>query len=219
MAVQLGLTAALVPPSAIDDGEDDEPTVPTAPVRLGEGGPLAMVSDPASGRPLHRTGRGCWGRTGSWPSWPSTWLEAPANRRAVVVHLPPDAVLDPASAAVAVNALTDGQAVRAVPLDQIFGTVPPGDDGPATVTPAPHEVTDDLLPIAASLDSAHARVNGLGGLIEDPLLASSLQQSLLVSTGTDTPDDAAPGLRRPGQHGARERCPGRSRCPTSSASR
>ncbi len=191
LAVQLGLTRVLVPPSAIDDGKDEPPAVPEAPVRLGEGGPLAMVSDPELAS--HFTdGSGMLGAHRFVAELTIQWLEAPANPRAVVVHLPPDAALDPASAAVAVNALTDGQAVRAVPLDQIFGTVPPGDNGPATVTPAPHEITDDLRPIAGSLGTAHARVNGLGGLVEDPVLASSLQQSLLVSTGSDTPDEQRP---------------------------
>jgi hypothetical protein len=185
LAVQLGLNRVLVPPSAISGGSDE---VPTVPVRLGENGPLAMVSDPELAS--HFTdGSGVLGAQRFVAELTIEWLEAPANPRAVVVHLPPDAQLDPAAAAVALNALQDGQAVQAVPLDQIFGSVPPGDDGPTTVTPAPHEVTDDLRPIAGSLGSAHARVNGLGGLVEDPLLASSLQQSLLASTGTDTPDD------------------------------
>jgi hypothetical protein len=70
--------------------------------------------------------------------------------------------------------------------------VPPGDDGPATVTLADHSVTADLRPIAGSLASAHERVNGLGGLVGDPALASSLQQSLLVSTGTETPNEQRP---------------------------
>jgi len=185
LAVQLGLNRVLVPPTAIGGGGDE---VPTVPVRLGENGPLAMVSDPELAS--HFTdGSGVLGAHRFVAELTIEWLEAPANPRAVVVHLPPDAQLDPAAAAVALNALQDGQAVQAVPLDQIFGSVPPGGDGPTTVTPAPHEVTDDLRPIAGSLGSAHARVNGLGGLVEDPLLASSLQQSLLASTGTDTPDD------------------------------
>jgi hypothetical protein len=191
LAVQLGLNHVLVPPSAIGGSHAENPTVPTAPVRLGENGPLAMVSDPELAS--HFTdGSGVLGAHRFVAELTIEWLEAPANPRAVVVHLPPDAQLDPAAAAVALNALRDGQAVQAVPLDQIFGTVPPGDDGPSTVTPAPHEVTDDLRPIAGSLGSAHARVNGLGGLVEDPLLASSLQQSLLVSTGTETPDEQRP---------------------------
>jgi Family of unknown function (DUF6049) len=191
LAVQLGLNRVLVPPSAIDDGDDEASPVPTAPVRLGDGGPLAMVSDPELA--AHFTdGSGVLGAHRFVAELTIEWLEAPANPRAVVVHLPPDATLDPAATAVGVNALADGQAVRAVALDQIFGTVPPGENGPATVTPAPHEVTDDLRPIAGSLGSAHSRVNGLGGLLDDPALASSLQQSLLVSTGTETPDGQRP---------------------------
>jgi len=191
LAVRLGLDKALVPPSVIDDGGDDQPAVPTTPVRLGQGGPLAMVSDPQLADHFI-DGSGVLGAHQFVAELTIAWLEAPAEPRAVVVHLPPDAHLDPASAAVAVNALADGQAVQAVPLPQIFDTVPPGDDGPPTVTLAAHEVSEDLRPIAGSLTSAHERVNGLGGLVGDPALASSLQQSLLVSTGTDTPDQQRP---------------------------
>ena len=191
LAVRLGLNRALVPPSALDDGGDDDFVVPTAPVRLGQGGPMAMVSDPDLA--AHFTdGSGVLGAHRFVAELTIEWLEAPANPRAVVVDLPPDATIDPASAAVAIRALSDGQAVQAVPLERIFDTVPPGDDGPATVALADHSVTADLRPIAGSLASAHERVNGLGGLVGDPALASSLQQSLLVSTGTDTPNEQRP---------------------------
>jgi len=190
LAVRLGLDKALVPPSVIDGG-DEQAAVPTTPVRLGQGGPVAMVSDPQLASHL-TDGSGVLGAHQFVAELTIAWLEAPAEPRAVVVHLPPDADLDPASAAVAVNALADGQAVRAVPLPQIFDTVPPGEGGPPTVTLAAHEVSEDLRPIAGSLTSAHERVNGLGGLVGDPALASSLQQSLLVSTGTDTPDEQRP---------------------------
>jgi hypothetical protein len=116
------------------------------------------------------------------------WLEAPANQRGVVVHLPADADIDPDVVSVALGALADGQAVRAVPVDQIFRDVPPLEDGPTTLTVAPHDVAGDLRPVAPGLQSARSRVTGIGGLVGDPTVGALLEQSLLMSTGSGTPD-------------------------------
>ena len=201
VAVQLGLDRALVPPSAVELGDgngsgDDEvqeaPAVPRAPVRLGEGGPLGMVSDPQLA--AHLTGdAGVVGAYRFVAELTAQWLEAPSDPRGVVVHIPPDAALNAAAAPVALDALADGQAVRAVTLDQLLADVPAGGDGPGSVELAPHQVTDDLRSIdARQLGEARASINGLGQLLGDPQLASSLHQSLLVSTGTETPDALRP---------------------------
>jgi Family of unknown function (DUF6049) len=42
--------------------------------------------------------------------------------------------------------------------------------------------------VAGAVPPARRSIDGLGALIDDPGLASSLHQSLLASTGTDTPD-------------------------------
>lgn len=192
LAVDLGIDRAVVPPSAVDDGSDDDdespPAVPAAPVRLGDDGPLAMVTDSALA--AHLTGDdGMVAAHRFVAELAITWLEAPSIPRAVVVHIPPDADIDPDLVAVALGALSDGQAVRAVPVDQIFQEVPPLEDGPTTVSLAPHDVTDDLGSLAPALQSARERIAGVGAVLGDPGVTTSLEQALLVSTGTDTPDD------------------------------
>jgi hypothetical protein len=190
VAVQLGLGRALVPASAVDlgtGGDEEAPGVPRTPVRLGEGGPLGMVSD--SQLAGHLVGdAGAVGAARFVAELTSQWLEAPANPRGVVVHLTPEAALDPVAAPAALRALADGQAVRAVTLDQVLSEVPPGGDGPDSVALAPHEVTDDLRSVARVLPPARDDIDGLGALLGDPALSLSLHHSLLVSTGTDTPD-------------------------------
>ncbi len=196
IAVDLGIDRAVVPPSAIEDdgngaGGDDQVDVPVAPVRLGDGGPVTMVSDPALA--AHLTSDDPTVATVRFVAeLASMWVEAPSVPRAVVVHLPPDADIDPGVVSTALRALTDDRAVgavQAVPIDQIFKDVPPLEDGPTTVTAAPHDVTDDLRPIAPAVQSARMRVAGVGALLDDPSLSTSLGQSLLMSTGSDTPDD------------------------------
>jgi hypothetical protein len=190
-AVDLGIGRAVVPPSAIDDGTDDEdgsPTVPLTPVQLGDGGPLGVVTDPALAAHL-TSGDGMVAAHRFLAELAITWLEAPSIPRAAVVHLPPDADIDPDVVATALGALANGPAVQAVPVEQVFQDVPPLEDGPGTVPLAPHEIADDLGPIAPALRSARDRVAGVGALLGDPGVTTSLEQSLLLSTGTDTPDD------------------------------
>lgn len=185
LARELGFTKALVPPSAVDGGEDEP--VPPGPVRLGDDGPMAMVSDPDLA--AHLTGdAGMVGAHRFVAELAITWLEAPSNPRAVAVHIPADADIDPAIVASAVGALGDGQAVRVVPLDQLLDAVPPPEDGVPSVSLSPDEDADDLGAVAAPLEAARATVAGLGGLVDEPELAASLQDSLLLSTGADTPD-------------------------------
>ncbi|HEX6568032.1 MAG TPA: DUF6049 family protein [Acidimicrobiales bacterium] len=188
IAVDLGIDRAVVPPSAVDDQRDDgEPAdVPAAPVRLGESGPLTMVTDPDLAAHL-TSDEGMVAAHRFIAELTITWLERPSIQRAVVVHLPPDRPIDPAVVTTALAALADGQAVRVVPVSRIFRDVPPLEDGPTTLTPAPAAGVD-LRPIAPALLSARQRVAGVGGLLDDPDEGTSLEHSLLLSTGTDTPD-------------------------------
>lgn len=194
----LGIHQIVVPPSVIaddaagdgsgeeEDGGDD--AVPLAPVTLGEGGPLAMVTDPALAD--HLIGSDDMVAAHRFVAeLLITWVEAPANPRGVVVHLPPDADIDPDVVATALGALSEGQATRAVPVEQVFQDVPPleDDDGPAALELAPYEPTDDLSGIARRLRATRGRVSGVGALRGDPEVTADLEQSLLVSTGRDTP--------------------------------
>jgi Family of unknown function (DUF6049) len=187
LAVELGINRALVPASAVAGAGDEPPEVPEAPVRLGDDGPLAMVSDPALAAHL-ASDDGMVAAHRFVAELAIGWLEAPAIQRAVAVHIPADATIDPAVVSVALGALADGQAVRAVPLDELFRDVPPLDGRRGTVELADRDVRDDLTPITGPLRSARATVSGIGALVEDPLLAASLQRSLLLSTGSDTAD-------------------------------
>lgn len=189
LAVELGIDRAVVPPTALSGTDDEADTLvpPAAPVRFGEGGPRTMVSDP--GLAAHLT-------SGDDPAAAHrflaeltiTWLQAPADQRGIVVHLPPDAVIDSGVVATALGALADGQAARVVPISQLFSDVPPLDDGLATLEPAPTS-TADLRPIAPALQSARDRVAGVGELLDDPDTGASLEQSLLLSTGAATAAD------------------------------
>jgi hypothetical protein len=187
-AVDLGIGRAVVPPSAVA-AEDGEPVpVPLAPVQLNEDGPTAMVSDPDLA--AHLTGDDSDDMVAAHrvlAELAITWLEAPADQRGVVVHLPPDADIDPEVVSVALGALAGSQPARVVPVDQLFD-IPPPADGPGTLALAPHEVTSDLRPLAPTIESARTRVTGIGEVLDDPALTASLEQSLLLGTGSATPD-------------------------------
>ncbi len=185
LAVDLGIDRAVVPPSAVA-AEDGEPVpVPLAPVRLNEDGPIAMVSDPELA--AHLTGDGMVAAHRFLAELAITWLEAPADQRGIVVHLPPEADIDPEVVSMALGALADSQPARVVPVDQLFD-ISPLADGPNSLPLAPHEIASDLRPLAPVLESARSRVTGVGEVLGDPAVTSSLAQSLLLGTGSATPD-------------------------------
>jgi Family of unknown function (DUF6049) len=183
-AMDLGMDRAVVPPGAVEDGD-----VPAAPVTLDEGGPRAMVSDPELATHL-RGDDGAVDAQRFLAELTIMWFERPADPRAVVVRVPGDTDIAPSTVARALNGLSDGQAVQAVPIDQVFD-VPPDPRGPATVSLVPHEVTDDLTGIAAPLRRARQGVSGLAGTVASAN-GGSLPRSLLLATGTATPDAQRP---------------------------
>jgi hypothetical protein len=189
----LGFTRALVPPTAVDAGDDAR--VPQSPVRLGSDGPLGMVSDPALATHL-TDGSRALGAQRFLAELMITWQEAPANRRGVAVRIPADATIDPTSVAVALNGLRDGQAVKAVPLDQLY-RLPTGGGGPQVMSLAGHSIAHDLRPVASQVQGARQGIDGLTGLRDDAAQGAKMRRSLLVSTGVDTPDaDRLPYVRR-----------------------
>ncbi len=186
LAVDLGIGRAVVPPSAIAP-EDDEPVpVPSGPVQLNDDGPLAMVSDPDLAAHL-TSGEGVVAAHRFLAELAITWLEAPADQRGLVVHIPPEADIEPEVVSVALGALASSQTARVVPVDQLFD-IPPPADGPTSLPLAPHEIETDLRPLAPALQSARTRVAGVGEVLGDPELSSSLEQSLLLGTGRATPE-------------------------------
>jgi hypothetical protein len=118
------------------------------------------------------------------------WFERPSLARAVAVELPGDVPLVRDTVVRALNGLTDGQAVRAVTLDELFDTVPPvADDGSTTVEAVPHEITADLDGIAPQLERARDQVSGVAGTVGDVPGTETLGRSLLLATGSATPND------------------------------
>ena len=184
----LGFDRALVPPTALA-GKDDR--VPQTPVRLGSDGPLAMVSDADLARHL-TDGSGVLGAQRFLAELAISWQEAPADHRGVAVRIPGDADIDPTALAAALNGLRGApQAVKAVPLDQLY-KLAAGGGTPDVVDLADHAVAHGLGPIAGDVRNARAGIDGLNGLIGDADRSASLQRSLLISTGEETPDPTRP---------------------------
>lgn len=182
-AAAIGFDRAIVPPTAVADGDE---VVPTTPVRVGDDGPLAMVTD--SGLAAHLTSDdGMVAAHRFLAELTITWLEAPSDQRAVVVHLPPDEEIEPQVVGTALAALSDGQAVRGVPVTQIFTDVAVSEDGPTSVDLAPAERGPDLRSLAPRIESVRGRVAGVAGVLDDASVGASIEHSLLMSTGVDTP--------------------------------
>ena len=185
-AVDVGIDRALLPPSAVEGQSGAAAgTVPDAPVTVNGGGPTAMVTDAQLA--THLTGDdGPIDAQRFLAELAIMWFERPATPRAVAVHIPGEIPVDPTTVARALNGLTHGQAVRAVPLDQVFG-VPADPDGPTTADLTAHELTDDLDGIARPLADARRDVQGADTIASGD--GASLARSLLLATGSATPDD------------------------------
>lgn len=189
LIAELGYQRAVVPPSAVDLGSDDadEPVPPAAPVRLGDDGPTALVTDTLLAEHL-ADDDGMVSAHRFLAELMIMWLEAPSIPRGVVLHLPADTDIDPDVAAVALGALDDGQALRAVPVEQVFQDVPPLEEGPTSLDPTPRAGGSELGSIAPALRAARDRVAGVGALTDDSDRGAQLDHSLLLATGADTPD-------------------------------
>jgi hypothetical protein len=190
LAVQLGIERALVPPTAVEapTGTAAGP-VPDGPVSAGSTGLLAMVSDAELGAHL-TADNGIIDAQRFLAELAMMWFERPSLARAVAVELPGDVPLVRDTVVRALNGLTDGQAVRAVTLDELFDTVPPvADDGSTTVEAVPHEITADLDGIAPQLERARDQVSGVAGTVGDVPGTETLGRSLLLATGSATPND------------------------------
>jgi hypothetical protein len=175
---------AIIPPAAGDAG--DEPVAPLTPVRLGADGPMGVVSDPSlTSHLLSQDGVIAAHRFVA--ELAITWLEEPSVVRGATVRIPPDVPLDPDVVTTALGSLAGNQSVEVVPLEQLFRDVPPAD---SPVELAPHQVEDELDDIAGSLIVARRRVSGVGSVLDNPATGATLDESLLMSTGTDTPNAA-----------------------------
>jgi Family of unknown function (DUF6049) len=183
-AANLGFDRAIVPPSAVETS-----AVPDAPVTLDDGAPRAMVSDPDLAAHL-RGDDSVVDAQRFLAELTIMWFERPAIPRAVVVRVPGDADIDPSTVARALDGLTDGEAVQAATIDEVFD-VPADPSGPTAVSLVPHEVTDELSGIAAPLRRARRGVTGVAGTVASAD-GGSLTRSLLLATGTATPEAQRP---------------------------
>jgi hypothetical protein len=185
-AMELGIDRALVPSSAVEDDESGSQAgaVPDAPVAV-TSELVAMVSDPELAEHLTGEEGGVIDAQRFLAELAIMWFERPSTPRAVAVHIPGDDPIDADTVAGALNGLTDGQAVQAVPLDQVFD-VPPDPDGPTAVDLSTHEIDDDLEAIAGPLREARRGVGGVAGTLAAD--GRSLERSLLLAAGTATPD-------------------------------
>jgi hypothetical protein len=190
MLNELGVGRAVVEPGAVAEAPGlREGRVPEEPVTLGDGGPVAMVDDALLGERL----------TGDEPVLDAqrfvaelamAWLEAPAITRGVVVRVPAEVPLDPDLVTRALGQLTQRDAVRLVTLPQLFDMVPPTEgDAPPVAEPADPGDGGGLGSIAARLRRARETVGGIGGVLGDAETGRSLENSLLLATGADTPSD------------------------------
>jgi hypothetical protein len=183
-AANLGFDRAVVPPSAVETS-----AVPDAPVTLDDGGARAMVSDPELAGHL-RGDDVVVDSQRFLAELTIMWFERPAIPRAVVVRVPGDTDIEPSTVARALNGLADGEALEAATIGEVFD-VPADPSGPTTVSLVPHEVTDDLGGVAAPLRRARRGVSGVAGTVASAD-RGSLSRSLLLATGTDTPEAQRP---------------------------
>jgi hypothetical protein len=189
---QVGVGHAIVDREAVAQAPGMTDTrVPEQPVRLGESGPVAMVNDGTLAARL--TGQeGVLDAQRFVAELAAAWLEQPAVPRGVVVRVPADADLDPDVLARALTDLADPKAAEAidpVTASDIFGVPPIDADSPPVATPAGHAPTADLAPLSTRLQQARGSIAGIAGVRSDADLARSLEHSLLLATGIDTPDD------------------------------
>ena len=182
-----GAPFAVLPESAVASVDGlDAGVVPTEPVSLDEGGPLAFVADEDLG--VRLTGsEGALDAQRFLAELAVIWLSRPSIERGVLVRIPEDAPIDVSTVVTALDGMASGVAVRTVTTQELFAGLAPTDDEPApTAELAPH-TSDDLRPLADPLGDAQARVFGLAGTLDDSALIASLRHSLLIALGADTP--------------------------------
>ncbi len=190
---QIGVGQAVVDRAAVADAPGlTEGRVPQEPVRLGEGGPEAMVNDSALATRL--TGQeGLLEAQRFVAELAITWWEAPADARGVVVRVPADADIDTAVLGRALQDLADpvaAPAIRPVSAPDLFARVPPLDGGERPVAAlAPHAVTSNLASLRSPLEQARQSIGGIESVVGSDDEARSLQYSLLMATGLTTPDN------------------------------
>lgn len=188
---ELGVTRAVVPESAVAPVEQPEGPVPTGPVSLGEGGPVGMVADEQLAARLTGGTNPALDVQRFLAELVTMWGAQPAIERGVVVRVPAEANVAPNVLAQALRGLGDSDVLEPVNLSQIFATVPPAgeDDQPDTVEWTGGGASVQLDGLASPLLAAQKTLIGLAATLNDSTQIGSLRRSLLVSLGSQTPDD------------------------------
>jgi hypothetical protein len=180
---------AIVPPAAIASVpgvDDDEP--PTEPVALSSEGPLAFVADEDLSARLTGT-EGELDAQRFLAELALIWMQDLDHERGVVVRLPETAALDVDTVDPALHAMATGQAVDVVSAGDLFARLTSEDRVPPVAELAPYDGRNSLTSLAEPLGRAQTQLPALASTLNDADLVKSLQRSLLVALGADTPAD------------------------------
>jgi hypothetical protein len=186
---EMRVSNAVVPPSAVAsvDGDEDVPT--TSPVALAEGGPVAFIEDEALAARLVATD-GALGAQRFLAELALLWMSDLDEERGVVVRVPEEEQIDPDLVTAAVEGMATGEAAKPLALRDLFQALTPTDGQDLPVAElSPHTDGPNLAPLVDPRGRASALVTGLAGTLDDKALVASLNRSLLISLGSDVPDE------------------------------
>jgi len=180
---------AIIPEAAISSVPGvDEDDVPAEPVALTSEGPVAFVADDALAARLTESG-GVLDAQRFLAELAIIWMQDLDTERGVVVRLPETAALDPETVNAALDGMSAGGAVETMSLPNLFARFGSTDDVPPVAELASYEGGDSLDAVGAALGRAQTRVAAVASTLEDAELVNSLQRSLLVALGSQTPAD------------------------------
>ena len=187
----LGIGRVVMPESAVEGvtGQDDDAVpvdpVPVGPVALGDGGPLAAVSDDALAGRLFGTD-GVLDVQRFLAELTLIWLARPSiDGRAVVIRIPEDAPVEPTVLGGALHALTNGGPLQAIGLSDYFALPPVGGDDPLVVERTRGAAPTDLRSLSSLLQNGQRAVSGLAATLDDQAEIQSLHRSLLISLAAE----------------------------------
>jgi hypothetical protein len=157
-------------------------------VALTSEGPVAFVADDALAARLTATG-GALDAQRFLAELAIIWMQDIGTERGVVVRLPETAALDAGTVNAALDGMATGGAVETMSVADLFARLGSSDTVPPVAELAPYEGGDSLDAVGGALVRAQSRIPALAGTLNDAELVNSLQRSLLVALGEETPAD------------------------------
>lgn len=119
------------------------------------------------------------------------WFEWPARHRTVVLRIPAQAPIEPDLVAEALDEMGHPQAVNPVTATDLFEMLDSTEEmQPLPVELQPKAASDDLSWMVEQLSSAKQALAGLRETIEAGQLVTSLERSILIAPGAQTPSAA-----------------------------